>query len=215
MCALIEASDPSGYQSITPCRAGTSDGVSSSARGRLPDGADMPHLPNGNHGTQKAFRGRAARERRLALNPPARPERGRGGRETFCRLVAAARTPAAQRVGRRLQPPHAGACRAARDCVPNRGHFLPTLRASPWCPIRPRVSRGDCLRGSFTFSARHPQTARPYPGPRTQYHVTQRYQERNTTPVLSNAQRVNYTSAPKGYRAVHPSLPCQYILNEQ
>ena len=54
--------------------------------------------------------------------------------------------------------------------------------ASPWRPIRPRVSRGDCLRGSFTFSARHPQTARSYPGPldaiprhpaipRTQHHA--------------------------------------------
>ena len=124
----------------------------------------MPHLPNGNHGTPKAFRGRAERERRLALNPPVRPERGRGGRETFCRLAAAARFPAAQRVGRRLPAPHAGACRSARDCVPKRGHFSPTLCASPWCPIRPRVSRGDCLRGSFTFSARHPQTARSYPG---------------------------------------------------
>ena len=95
-------------------------------------------------GPAEAFRCRTERERRLALNPPTRPERGRGGRETFCRLVAAARTPAAQRVGRRLPAPHAGACRSARDCVPDRGHFSPTLRASPWCPIRPRVSRGDC-----------------------------------------------------------------------
>ena len=106
----------------------------------------------------------------------------RGGRETFCRPTAAGSPRAAQRVSRRLPAPHAGACRSARDCVPNWGHFSPTLRASPWCPIRPRVSRGDCLRGSFTCSARHPQTARPYPGPldaiprhpaipRTQHHV--------------------------------------------
>ena len=139
MCVLIEASDPSGYQSFASCRPGTPDGVSSSARGRLPDGADMPHLPNGNHGTVKAFRGRAARERRLALNPPVRPERGRGGRETFCRLAAVARTPAAQRVGRRLQPPHAGACRAARDCVPNLGHFSPTLRVA----LAPDPAQGE------------------------------------------------------------------------
>ena len=82
----------------------------------------MPHLPNGNHGTLKAFRGRAARERRLALNPPTGQKEGEvGGKLSAGWSPLRALQPHNESAD--VSPPLTPARVAARDCA-HPGHFV-------------------------------------------------------------------------------------------
>ena len=145
MCALIEASDPSEYQMISELYVVPSWHVGRS-------------IVIG-QGKVASWSGHAAPPERQPRNPEGIPWQSREGAPAGPQSASPARKrarwegnflPAARRcahssrtAGRqRLPAPHAGACRCSRLCPS--GALRSTLRASPWCPIRPRVSRGDC-----------------------------------------------------------------------
>ena len=112
-------------------------------QGRLPDGAVTPPLPTGLY--PRTRRGIPVQNREGAPAGPqsAYPARKRARWEGNFLPAARRCAHSSRTAGRqRLPAPHAGACRCSRLCPS--GALRSTLRASPWCPIRPRVSRGDC-----------------------------------------------------------------------